>query len=252
MENIKLSYYTIPVKLESEANKYLLIHGYTGAIDIIDGNIWKQLERFPKDCSLSKAMIALLQKRGYLTSKTKEEEINYVIHLAYLLHQAQSKLYKSFGFIISYNCNFRCPYCFENAISGHGKQWSKQTFSKDMIDKAYDSMLKIEPRKELHFKNLLLYGGEPFLRENKDIIKYIVNKGSSLGYTFKAITNGYDLDYFKDILSSKYFTYIQITLDGNKKCHNSRRFHYQEGPSFDKILSNIDFLLKKRFMFQYE
>ena len=40
MENIHLSYYTIPVKLEDEENKYLLVHGYTGAIDIVDGSIW--------------------------------------------------------------------------------------------------------------------------------------------------------------------------------------------------------------------
>ena len=39
-----LSYYTIPVKLEDEENKYLLVHGYTGAIDIVDGSIWKELK----------------------------------------------------------------------------------------------------------------------------------------------------------------------------------------------------------------
>lgn len=189
MGKLKLSYYTIPVKLESEENKYLLVHGYTGAIDIVDGNIWHQMKNFPNDSHLSTETIQLLQKRGYLTMKSKEEELEYVIKLAHLLHQAQSKLYKSFGFIVSYNCNFRCPYCFENEISHHGNQWSKQVFTKEMVDKAYDAILKIEPRHELHFKQLLLFGGEPLLRENKEIVKYIVLKGARLGYTFKVITN---------------------------------------------------------------
>lgn len=35
MENLRTSSYMIPVKLEKEEGKYMLIHGYTGAIDIV-------------------------------------------------------------------------------------------------------------------------------------------------------------------------------------------------------------------------
>lgn len=239
-----LSYYTIPVKLEDEENKYLLVHGYTGAIDIVDGSIWKELKDYSSESTLSLEVTQLLQKRGYLTTKSKDEEIEYVSKLANLFHQAQSKLHKSFGFIVSYDCNFRCPYCFENEISQHGVHWSKRAFTKEMVDKAYDAMFQIEPRQELHLKRILLYGGEPFLRENKDIVDYIVQKGNKLGYKFKAITNGYDLEYYTDILTSDYFDFVQITLDGNKEHHNQRRFHYLEGDSFDKIIENIGVLIQ--------
>lgn len=245
MDQLRLSYYTIPVKLDIEENKYLLTHSYTGAIDIIDGEVWKELENYSSASSLPEETVEYLQKRGYLTTRTKEEEIEYVKKLAQLLHQAQSKLYKSFGFIVSYDCNFRCSYCFENGISNHGKQWSKQAFTKEMVDKAYETMIKIEPRRELHYKNILLYGGEPFLRQNKEVVEYIVKKGHQLGYTFKVISNGYDIDYFENILSPEYFTSFQITLDGDKDNHNSRRFHYEEGDSFQKIINNIGILLKK-------
>ena len=245
MDQLKLSYYTIPVKLDIEENKYLLTHSYTGAIDIIDGEVWKELENYSSASSLPEETVEYLQKRGYLTTRTKEEEIEYVKKLAQLLHQAQSKLYKTFGFIVSYDCNFRCSYCFENGISNHGKQWSKLAFTKEMVDKAYKTMMKIEPRRELHYKNILLYGGEPFLRQNKDVVEYIVLKGHQLGYTFKVISNGYDIDQFDSIISPKYFTSFQITLDGNKDNHNSRRFHYEEGDSFQKIVNNIGLLLRK-------
>ena len=162
MENMHLSYYTIPVKLEDEENKYLLVHGYTGAIDIVDGSIWKELKDYSSESTLSLEVTQLLQKRGYLTTKSKDEEIEYVSKLANLFHQAQSKLHKSFGFIVSYDCNFRCPYCFENEISQHGAHWSKRAFTKELVDKVYDAMFQIEPRQELHFKQILLYGGEPF------------------------------------------------------------------------------------------
>ncbi len=245
MKNLNLSYYTISVKLNSEPDKYLLVHGYTGAIDIVNEKIWEQMNNFSENHLLPPEIINLLVQRGYLTTKNKAEEVEHVTQLAQTLHKVQKKLYKSFGFIVTYNCNFRCPYCFENIISKHGNNWGKQVFTKEMVDKAYEAMFKIEPRKELHTNKILLYGGEPLLSENKDIVSYILLKGAQLGYSFKIITNGYDIDHYIDVLDANYIYLIQITIDGNREHHNSRRFHYLEGNSYDKILKNIGLLINK-------
>lgn len=245
MKNLNLSYYTISVKLNSEPDKYLLVHGYTGAIDIVNEKIWEQMNNFSENHLLPPEIINLLVQRGYLTTKNKAEEVEHVTQLAQTLHKVQKKLYKSFGFIVTYNCNFRCPYCFENIISKHGNNWGKQVFTKEMVDKAYEAMFKIEPRKELHTNKILLYGGEPLLSENKDIVSYILLKGAQLGYSFKIITNGYDIDHYIDVLDANYIYLIQITIDGNREHHNSRRFHYIEGNSYDKILKNIGLLINK-------
>lgn len=188
--------------------------------------------------------LELLIKRGYLTTKTQEEEQAHVAKIATLLHEAHKRLYKSFSFLITYNCNFRCPYCFENGISCNGSAWSGQVLSREMVDKAYSAMLNIEPRQELHSKNILLYGGEPLLKENKAIVSYIVHKGHTLGYTFNAITNGYDLDNYEELLSPELIHALQITLDGCKEYHDSRRKHYLGIGTFDKIIKNIGLALK--------
>ena len=39
METLRTSSYIIPVKLESEEGKYMLIHGYTGAVDIVSESV---------------------------------------------------------------------------------------------------------------------------------------------------------------------------------------------------------------------
>lgn len=39
MGTLRTSSYMIPVKLESEKGKYMLIHGYTGAMDIVSESI---------------------------------------------------------------------------------------------------------------------------------------------------------------------------------------------------------------------
>ncbi|WP_302591071.1 radical SAM protein [uncultured Muribaculum sp.] len=243
-ESLHKSYYTIPVKLQAEDDKHMLIHGYTGAIDIVDSNIVNAMNAGNISSVLSEDEISLLSQRGYLTNKTVEEEQSYVAHFADVLHRMNSKLYKNFGFVITYDCNFRCPYCFENAISNNGKAWSKQRMTKELVDRAFDAMTEIEPRRELHRKEILLYGGEPLLRENYDIVKYIVEKGTLLGYVFRAITNGYDLAYYNDILGPDKIYSLQISIDGFRDNHNKNKYHYIEGKSFDKVMSNIGIALK--------
>ena len=95
------------------------------------------------------------------------------------------------------------------------------------------------------FRVITLYGGEPLLAENKDIVTYIVEEGVKRGYKFEAITNGYDLDCFLDLLSSEKINKLQITIDGVKEEHNVRRIHYKYHDSFDKIISNLKLALKK-------
>lgn len=54
------------------------------------------------------------------------------------------------------------------------------------------------------------------LAENKEIVSYIINEGITRGYKFVAITNGYDLDCYGDLLSPDKIYKVQITVDGPK------------------------------------
>lgn len=248
MKNYRVSSFLISVKLEKTDGQYMLIHGYTGAIDIVEGCVVEHLRTFGKKASndhqISSDTINALISRGYLTDKTQDEEYRHVSHLAEVMHQRDKKMYKKFTFLVTYNCNFRCPYCYESPISAGGNCWSKQVFTKEMVDRLYDSLLEISPR-ELHNKRITLYGGEPLLTENKEIVSYIVNIGTKLGYTFDAVTNGYDLEAYTDLLSPDKIAFLQITLDGCKNTHDSRRIHYIAGKSFDKIVKNIGLALEK-------
>lgn len=252
MKNIELyrkSSYVISVKLEHTDDKYMLIHGYTGAMDIVGKDLADQIKKMSKeefvDSPFSAETTKMLYSRGYLTDKNIDEELNYVQHLAHLFHQRDKKLFKSFAFLVAYNCNFRCPYCFETNISQDGRHWSKRVFSKELVDKAYEAMLLIEPQKELHNKIITLYGGEPLLKENREIIDYILKRGKSLGYKFDAITNGYDLQAYMDVLTPGLIEALQITVDGCKERHDERRTHYVMGKSFDKIIENIGMALQR-------
>ncbi len=243
METLRTSSYTISINLKDESKRYMLIHGYTGAIDVVNEDIATKLiqhDNINEDI-FSPTTLQILEKRGYITVKSQKEEYDYVMRIAHALHKKYEILYKTFTWIITYNCNFRCPYCFENRVF---KDSTKSiSFTQEMADKTFKAMNKIESRMQLQSNIITLYGGEPLLKENKEIITYIVNEGKKKGYKFYAVTNGYDLEYFVDLLASDLIYKIQITIDGTKEFHNQKRKHFENQNSFDKILSNIQLIL---------
>lgn len=245
-ELYRVSSYTICVNLPEEPDYALLVHGYTGAIDRVNKDIAQLMksrivisEDMFDQLPCSKETIHTLMKRGYLTSRSPVEEREYVHSMANFLHHTSSRGSASFLFLVAYDCNFRCPYCYENDISSHGKGWSKQVFTKEMVDRAYEAMCEIQPNRAMHSKSITLYGGEPLLAKNKEIVRYIVDEGLKRDYIFSAITNGYDLHHFTDLLGPKKIRRLQITLDGEEENHNLKRPHYRAGDSFDAIMKNV-------------
>ena len=174
MGTLRTSSYMIPVKLESEKGKYMLIHGYTGAMDIVSESIVLYLKN-NEIKKISSLTLQVLQKRGYITNKTKEEEIEYVERVAQALHKRDEILHKSFTWVVTYNCNFRCPYCFEKREYKDSSH--RIVLTKSQVDQLFNAMTEIEPRKQLQAPVITLYGGEPLLKENKEIVTYIVQEG---------------------------------------------------------------------------
>ena len=60
METLRTSSYLIPVKLEDEEGKYMLIHGYTGAIDIVSESMLKKIQLISAENSLDSETVQML------------------------------------------------------------------------------------------------------------------------------------------------------------------------------------------------
>lgn len=248
---MRVSSYNIYVKLEENPKYYFLIQGYTGAIDLVSKELTLILRNFKENSLLKeidKETVELLTTRGYLTEKTKEEETDHLkelVNYIFVNKKIKRPIQNSFLFAVTQNCNFRCPYCYENKISNYGKNWEKQVFTKDLVDKAYEVMELIQPDRERILDSIGLYGGEPLMKENYEIVEYIVKKGQEKGYSFRATTNCYDLDHFKDLLGKDKIDIIHVSVDGPKETHNKRRKHYKDKDTFTKIMDNFSLALDK-------
>lgn len=242
---MRVSSYIIPTKVDED--NYMLVHGYSGAIDLVPTDVAELLIQHEGLENLSKTMLdsdtlQSLISRGYITDKSHEEEIEHVARIARILHKRDKLMNVGVTLVVTYDCNFRCPYCFER---GSVKHSSQRTMTKDVVDKAFKIVDSVSINKPKPLKYITLFGGEPLLKENLEIVEYIVEQGTKRNIHFKAVTNGYDLDCYSHLLNDKSIDQIQVTIDGLKTSHNKKRVHYLGVPTFDKIIQNIEMAISK-------
>ena len=131
-------------------------------------------------------------------------------------------------------CNFKCSYCYEKGVT-------YSSMSESLINNIgsffEDTLSQI---KEL---SISWYGGEPLLA--LDTIEKITDMFKSkisgkCSYNADMVTNGYLLN--TDVakrLRRLGVENIQITLDGSKSAHDSRRILHSNESTFETILQNI-------------
>ena len=153
-----------------------------------------------------------------------------------------------YGFITSLYCNLDCPYCFQKE-----KADSCGYLSKRQIDLGLDVIEVCERRVAdlASLKNTIpkisITGGEPLLRNrnNLESVDYLMEQLDQRGWPFNITTNGTELSHFvteHDQLDR--CRNIQITLDGPKHVHDTRRCFRGGTPSFDHIVEGADAALR--------
>ena len=137
------------------------------------------------------------------------------------------------------DCIFRCPYCFESRESGLMTPENQEKLIEYVKE-------RIKTAKAM---NVLWFGGEPLMgwdivvKLSKEFIKLC--KEYNIPYYAYMITNGYLLDdkkakMFEDLKIEG----IQITIDGPKRTHDTRRVLEGNVGTYDVITKNIENLKK--------
>ena len=179
--------------------------------------------------------LALLREKHVLVEPGEEDDLLLVRR-----HRRQAACFDSsaLGLTIcpTLRCNFRCAYCFE-ASQQHGAAMGAAT---------QDRLVEwVAGQKDARALAVAWYGGEPLLAF--DTICSLTERFLALGLDYERaslITNGYLLDGEKIArLSELRIATVQITLDGPREMHDGRRVLAGGGPTFDRILANVEALM---------
>ena len=222
-------------------DKSLLVNGLYGALDVVDTETVKMLEKGDY-AGLPLVLRERLTLRGHITRDDPEDELAD----ARLLGRVWTKIIGHSGtgpvILPTYNCNFRCPYCFEQHRLSRGKEWLTRDMKPEMIDAIFAALQK-QKDKGHKIDGISLYGGEPLLKENKETVRNICEHAKAMELPISAITNGYDLDHYIDLLDEFKVDKFQITVDGVGEQNDHRRLHRDGVPTYDRILKNVTLAL---------
>ncbi|MDR1821780.1 MAG: radical SAM protein [Oscillospiraceae bacterium] len=215
----------------TSSNEFCIANTLTGAVVKIDKRIFDSIKK-NDFAEISVSEFNTLQNEGFLIDADLDE-------IALLRHSyTNCKADKTISHITictTLECNFACPYCYETRKLG-----SMDIDVQDNVISFIESILNDGVKKIA----VTWYGGEPLLYPT--IVLSLSLRIRNICEIFQAeysctmITNGYlinenVIELFEEIGLSA----VQITIDGDKNIHNSRRKLTNGEGTFDTIINNV-------------
>lgn len=186
------------------------------------------------DCCDEK-MIKLLQELGLIIDENESE----LATLEYLFNKSffNTDSFLNIVLVPGLNCNFKCPYCFENV----GECSLFRTDPK----KYFLQLKKFSKQFFGGFKDIeiSLFGGEPLLFKKYfyDYFDFLKKELPQVSFFSSIVTNGslLDIETAKRLLSYNIRS-IQVTIDGWRGEHDTTRIFKDGRKSYDLLVQNIN------------
>ena len=235
---MKLSRYNI---LKRYDDATIFFNATTCALAVVDENFLRALDDVKNNSFDEKnydaQLIADMKSSGCLI----DDDVDELERLEFYRNLAKYDM-TNFGLTIAptLDCNFRCKYCFETHPKGK------------MTSETQAALINFVESRLARAKNFSVtwYGGEPLLA--KEIIwslseKFLeLCKKNSIDYDAFIITNASLLEDSDIELLKKYkIKGAQITIDGVKEIHDSRRRSVTGESTFDKLIDRVNLLLNE-------
>ncbi len=236
-----LSRYTFHTA-KSGSEDLVLVNYLTGAIDLVEAaRKGEFLERYDNNRWENYSLTEYMLERGYLIRDSAREQD--LLQEKYLEFQAEyDRTPVQLIFSVTYVCNFACSYCFQESY-----HQNKKSLTREITDGFFAHANRKFGAEEVR-PYITLFGGEPLMggesyREN---LLYFLSKAKEYDYEVAIVTNGYELTnylpHFQEMGAR--LKEIQVTVDGDREMHDSRRVTKGGEPTFDRVAEGIDQALK--------
>lgn len=142
-------------------------------------------------------------------------------------------------FHITGNCNLRCKHCYRTEGNVEPLSYENVIAVIEQFKELVEEFNRRHKSKRRGHINLT--GGEPFVRKDiKEILRYLGENRETL--SFGILSNGSFLDdEMISVLKETGVVFVQLSLDGNRKMHDSLR----ASGDYDRVLKTAGYLEKK-------
>lgn len=223
---------------ESERNGWLLYNSASNSFMQVDASMAEMIEEIKRDpdgfdFSDKPQLYILFRNGGYLVEDGRDDDLYNILKMRRTTANYGGRVLL-LTIAVTRACNFDCSYCYEGNRTGS-----------PMTQEVEEKVIKfIEAHRYIDQIAITWYGGEPLLAIDR--IRSFDRKLKEMNkkYSASIVTNGYLMN--EDIIrefNDLNINFIQITLDGSKETHDSRRFLKNKGKTFDVIVSNLDRLM---------
>lgn len=207
-------------------NEICVINSFTNKCILMEQKDWHGIGYYPEEIA------EVLMK----DVKVESNESSLVIE--------EHGKYTGFVIALSYACNLKCSYCYQQ----HNDKLDKSRITKENLDLILSTILEYKEHHQDEYIGIELFGGEPLLPENRDdiikIFDFCVKHGMTVGIT----TNGSYLEYFlKDLViyrglhMSIYTTVDSIYSNETTRCERDKE---EITTHANSILHNVKLLIE--------
>jgi len=230
-DNMKLSNFNMIMPTETP-DEYLLANMMSGAVIGIDEEVKEIIEKGDISC-LDTSMINTLRDLKVILPDHIDEYRKFKAGYEFKKYTVN---FPSFTLITTYACNLACPYCYQ----GKGEVF-RGTMTEDTRRRTITFIKKKMEETRAQEFSVVLYGGEPLL--NFDDSVYIMDScftwAEERGVTYATlmVTNGTLVTpQIAETLNHYNTKYVQITLDGPKRIHDTIRVYKKGGGTFEDMM----------------
>lgn len=233
---MKVSKYNIFIPLE-DGNQYLIYNTLSDSLLTVDKDTKEKLDDFDhSENPFSEEEMLTLKNTGIIFDGNIDERA--IIKVRYHQRKYHEKE-MWFTCMTTYMCNLNCPYCYQKKKTG---MMSKDTA--DGVIKYVQNAAESLSTEKLWF---LMCGGEPLLNVDIDfhLIDNVYNWTQDAGLEFGMgfVTNG---SLFTEEVVERMSHYphriTQMTFDGPKDIHDTRRIYKDGSGSYDQIMQGLEYM----------
>jgi uncharacterized protein len=214
----------------TDSDNYYIVNVLSQEADILSEQEVKMIRanRFDKSSEFA--------QKGYIVNQEEETSLYRKRYLEFIDARDTDEI--QLFFVLNYTCNFSCSYCYQDQYG------IKEIVPTQEVINAFFKYVQhtFSNRK----KYITIFGGEPLLNSTrqKELFEMFIEKSNEHNLDIAIVTNGYHLNDYIGILKAGSIRELQVTLDGTKDVHDSRRMLKGKGKTFDKIVEGIDCALE--------